>query len=1060
MKRIYRIATILLACFLTLPTFVEKAHAADYDIGHDDVELNANNAGSHVITGQTSGYFGGHHVNVASGNHTITLRDVSIDAGGTSSAMNVRSGAEVTLILEGDNELYGANNHPAIWVEEGARLTIKGDGALIAAAGSTTLGRGAAGIGGGYGIDNVNFGDIIIESGHVSASGSQGGAGIGGGYYAGISDVSGNITIRGGQVSAVGGSNGAGIGAGQNCAYTGMVEVSGGVVYANGNPVSIGGGARITGGDSENYHGAFSTGTNGNAVIIAPKGIGANRDAANWDGIFISYEGNENSAYVTADGTVVLNDSVANIQVWGDPIIDYPLTVAEGADLRIVMNDRNDRSASLTMAAGNVLTNNGMITLGNGIITGSDGNDYVDASLLRLLGGLQDTAGTGSLSGTQPAAVQLPLEDALVQVSGMDHLIYDGTEKKPQISVAMTLWGYRQSFYEGTDKDYVLSYQNNINAGDQTAKLTASAANNGNLIAPSEYVHTFSIAPAKFTLTLPEKWSIKQGEDRLLEKLPEAKVSSMLPVDQTALKNGTLTWYLDETHSIQASDTSLANKKVGENTTLYWSYVQNDPNFESVKSGKTEIHVVKYQPATVIINEDQIQDVYGNTKAIADLQVSVKVQQNNTDTILPITSGLVWTSDDESVVKLSDDGNRFEFVGVGEAHLIVTVPEHEISGDPDNSYASASGTVTVMVTPKSISVDPSSVEIKDRAYNGKKEVAVKAALQQSMIIKGDDVTVTAAGVIEDANADAAKKEVQIHYALQGNDAKQYRLDPDTGKGSITITKADPQTAGMEASSGALQIYNQKAQTYYFPLSTLLPKPSAAEDGTILTLGACTYELDQISLQEGYLADDGISFLLNEQYLKIEINAHDSDQEGVIGTIRLTIKSANYEDLQAEIIVSAKNPNMYRIQAEAGVNGSIDPSGSVQVAEGKDQQFVITAKKGYVIEALTIDENAVTEAIGQSTYTCLFKAVDADHIIHVSFKRIDTESGEKPSEQPDDPDDTIVIEPSEPNTPDPTPDNSQIDGIDTGDTTVSGLWLGLLLISALAGCYMWKRYKQE
>lgn len=190
--------------------------------------------------------------------------------------------------------------------------------------------------------------------------------------------------------------------------------------------------------------------------------------------------------------------------------------------------------------------------------------------------------------------------------------------------------------------------------------------------------------------------------------------------------------------------------------------MQNDPNFESVKSGKTEIHVVKYQPATVIINEDQIQDVYGNTKAIADLQVSVKVQQNNTDTILPITSGLVWTSDDESVVKLSDDGNRFEFVGVGEAHLIVTVPEHEISGDPDNSYASASGTVTVMVTPKSISVDPSSVEIKDRAYNGKKEVAVKAALQQSMIIKGDDVTVTAAGMIEDANADAAKKEVQIH----------------------------------------------------------------------------------------------------------------------------------------------------------------------------------------------------------------------------------------------------------------------------------------------------------
>lgn len=116
----------------------------------------------------------------------------------------MHNGANVTLVLEGENELHGDTNHPAIWVEPGCALTIEGTGALNAYAGSGTLSTGSAAIGSAYGT-NTNFGDITIQSGTVYAEGSGGGAGIGGGYQLGTGSTSGNITITGGWVRAFGG---------------------------------------------------------------------------------------------------------------------------------------------------------------------------------------------------------------------------------------------------------------------------------------------------------------------------------------------------------------------------------------------------------------------------------------------------------------------------------------------------------------------------------------------------------------------------------------------------------------------------------------------------------------------------------------------------------------------------------------------------------------------------------------------------------------------------------------------------------------------------------------
>lgn len=119
-----------------------------------------------------------------------------------------------TIILEGTNKVKAfEGDFPGISAATNISnndytLTIKGDGSLEA------IGQmGGAGIGGGNG---GNCGNIVIESGSITATGGNNAAGIGSGNGSGNSSSCGNITISGGTVKATGGNNAAGIGTGDN----------------------------------------------------------------------------------------------------------------------------------------------------------------------------------------------------------------------------------------------------------------------------------------------------------------------------------------------------------------------------------------------------------------------------------------------------------------------------------------------------------------------------------------------------------------------------------------------------------------------------------------------------------------------------------------------------------------------------------------------------------------------------------------------------------------------------------------------------------------------------
>ena len=70
---------------------------------------------------------------------------------------------------------------------------------------------------------------------------------------------------------------------------------------------------------------------------------------------------------------------------------------------------------------------------------------------------------------------------------------------------------------------------------------------------------------------------------------------------------------------------------------------------------------------------------------------------------------------------------------------------------------------------------------------------------------------------------------------------------------------------------------------------------------------------------------------------------------------------------------------YTIKATAGAGGSISPSGSVSVREGRDQTFTITPDKGYAVANVKIDGKSIGAV---KSYT--FENVRRTHTIEVIF----------------------------------------------------------------------------
>ncbi|MDR1832434.1 MAG: hypothetical protein LBQ97_06875 [Fusobacteriaceae bacterium] len=359
--------------------------------------------GEYIITGNTSE----NRIVVQSGvKATINLDSVKVDMSGKEnlSALDV-SGADVTLVLSGENELLSSGTAAGLRAPDGSTLTITSisgdgseDGSLLAANAGATHGSGA-GIGGSGGTtgNGESGGNITINGGTITAKGyydgetdfTNPGAGIGGGGWNGDPDSDssggsgGTITINGGKVTAVGGSSqtsgsegAAGIGGGSGELYTdhndpdvnaggsgGVITINGGTIVTGSqiNGAGIGGGYRgdsgeivINGGHITAQGGAKGTG-------IGAGMRGDNNEITINGGVVIAYGGELTTTVAAGDyRPSAIGGSTGepgNITITGGTI------VAIGSEGYIAIGSTNPNDAEIP---GNIVITGGtIITNGN-----------------------------------------------------------------------------------------------------------------------------------------------------------------------------------------------------------------------------------------------------------------------------------------------------------------------------------------------------------------------------------------------------------------------------------------------------------------------------------------------------------------------------------------------------------------------------------------------------------------------------------------------------------------------------------------------------------------------
>ena len=872
------LAVLLLAGLLPAAAF---AASSEHNIKDGDVSFGAGDCTGgcegHIITGASdSGWnWERNKIDISGGTHTVILRDCTIKTpvilGGAGSALDVHNGANVTLVLEGANELHGQGNKPAIWVEPGSTLTIEGTGSLSAYAGGGSAGMGSAAIGSAYGT-NTSFGDITIQSGTVYAEGSGGGAGIG---------------------------------SGENADYTGTITISGGVVYAVGgaDSLSIGGGGRGVG---QSQNGTFTTGAGGSAVIVAPQGIGHVAGFPDWDGIFVSYNGQEGTATVDADGAVHLSDGAANIQVWGQPVLDYDLTVDANTTLRVIKNTYDNNPATLTLSAGRTLTNHGEVRVDEGskVVMQEDagalnntGTLWLNNGVIELWGGHAQAQGGGRVLGA--GQVRIPLTADMVQ--SIPDQTYTGSAIEPGVAVTpQTMWNYTASYVSPADYT-VTGYENNINVG--TAAAVVKPAGGGLLLDKGEVRKSFEIVPTSYTMAVTDTLRVREGESDLLTKLNA--LASTEP--EGVLGQGTLSWTYND-QPVQAD--TLSQQPAGGPYAVNWTFRLNTGNYTpAAMQGTVNVYIVEKEVPAIQIGTRNVTKTYGAEPVdISEFGITV-TDGNGSPVAAP--GAIILGVRDNTVAEVTADG-KLKINNAGTAVVTVTVAETD-------TYAQQTATVYLTVQKKALTVG--NIAAVDRPYAGRNALSVqlKCAEHNTLLgeryllgaehgtVYGDELHLKAAGTMANAAAGQGKPVTVTEWQLTGDKAGNYTLPEEPAGLTVNITKIN-----ATSKDGELAVANELPKTYTFDLTGL--HEALPED---YYLGAAEYTTVKLEDKNGYVE----SWRVLNDMLIVRMGSVPQGTSGEIAKFTVTTASTNYNDFTAGVVLKAQDEVLGSITLANTVTGS-------------------------------------------------------------------------------------------------------------------------------------------
>ena len=240
--------------------------------------------------------------------------------------------------------------------------------------------------------------------------------------------------------------------------------------------------------------------------------------------------------------------------------------------------------------------------------------------------GVVGVIGTGNYEGNLEktfSIVGLPLDQAVITLEGLP-CVYDGKEKCPEVIVKLG----DEILTRG--RDYEVKYENNVNAGDNTAKVIITGA--GSYVGSVE--KTFTIMKADRNANIQAGISVLVGQSGQIQYTYDGlNTTATLKVDDTSVASATLT----------SNTINVTGKKEGK-TVVHL----NIPETDNYNGADLKVEV------TVFENIDDVNPVYGTVVINKDEEYTVTP---NTILYLNVSFGdYMYISESSDVPNVDGEG--------------------------------------------------------------------------------------------------------------------------------------------------------------------------------------------------------------------------------------------------------------------------------------------------------------------------------------------------------------------------------------------------------------------
>ena len=392
------------------------------------------------------------------------------------------------------------------------------------------------------------------------------------------------------------------------------------------------------------------------------------------------------------------------------------------------------------------------------------------------------------------------------------------------------------------DKDYTVSYADNVNVGEATVTVTGignyqGAVQTKFIITPVAAVVTLAPQPQTLVYSGNAQQLVAAGEAEggtLLYSLDGTDYQESIP---TGVAAGSYTIYYkvqgDSNHTDSNPATvvvTMGSKELSQPTILLssTSYIYDGTVKEpdvTVKDGETVIpateYVVTYESnvnagdAKVIIT-----DVEGGNYIVSGEAPFTIVKADATITKEPVAMTLTYTGAPQTLIAAGEslDGNLlYSIDGVSYQTALPTgtlageyTVYYKVQGDANHTDTEALN-LSVTIGKKDIVI--SGIMAQDKVYDGTTAATlVYDQVVYSGIVEGDVLTVTADGAFTDANAGADKTVSISHLTLDGASIANYQLAAEGQQSLATATISKAASSVAKAPVALSLTYTGSPQT--------------------------------------------------------------------------------------------------------------------------------------------------------------------------------------------------------------------------------------------------------